>query len=245
VSLGLVDIAVGGLVGLPAVLQSKWFTRPANSASVERSWMPWVLWTIIALGVGIIALALVALLALLSPDHPKPSSAAVDALVIGLGGLVCLGPTLRLCGFGLLASPRTQALRSADLGRPLTGSERARMGIAISGMVLVVVGAFVATASKAGVGWALVASLASGVAFGIPVTITWAWQRGHPSQEPTPFVPPPSPTLIESVAVRPILVLRPTPSARWVTLVFCLILAGGVMGLGVRAWIINGHVDLL
>ena len=38
VGLGLVDIAVGGLVGLPAVLQSKWLSRPANSASGERSW---------------------------------------------------------------------------------------------------------------------------------------------------------------------------------------------------------------
>jgi hypothetical protein len=119
------------------------------------------------------------------------------------------------------------------------------MRVAISGIVLLVIGVFVATTSKAGVGWALVASLASGVAFGIPVSIMWAWQRGHPSQEPSPFVPPPSPTLIELVAVRPILVLRPTPSARWVTLVFCLILAGGVMGLGVRAWIISGHVDIL
>ena len=86
------------------------------------------------------------------------------------------------------------------------------MGVAISGIVLVAIGVFVATASKAGVGWALVASLASGVAFGIPVSIMWAWQRGHPSQDPTPFVPPSSPSLTESVAVRPILVLRPTPS---------------------------------
>jgi hypothetical protein len=244
VSLGLVDIAVGGLVGLPAVLQSKWFTRPANSASVERSWMPWVLWAIIALGIGIVALALVALLALLSSHHPKPSSAAVDALVIGLGGLVCLGPTLRLRGFGLLASPRTQALRSAELGRALTGSERTRMGIAISGMVLVVVGAFVATASKAGVGWALVTALTSGVVFGIAASLGWAWLRNHPSQDPVPFVPPPSSTSTWS-ALRPILTLRATASARWVTLVFCLVLAGGLIGLGVRGWIIYGHVDLV
>jgi len=91
VALGLVDIAVGGLVGLPAVLQPKWFTRPANSASVERSWMQWVLWAIIVLGIGIAALGLVALLALLIGHHSKPSSAAPDVLVIGLGGLFCLG----------------------------------------------------------------------------------------------------------------------------------------------------------
>jgi hypothetical protein len=244
VSLGLVDIAVGGLVGLPAVLQSKWFNRPANSASVERSWMPWVLWAIIGLGIGIIALAVIALLTLLSPHHPKPSSAAVDVLVIGLGGLICLGPTLRLRGFGLLASPRTPAPRSTALGRPLTSSERVRMGIAIGGMVLVVVGAFVATASKAGVGWALATALASGVVFGITASLGWAWLRGHPSQDPVPFIPPPSSTSTGS-AVSPILTLRATASARWVTLVFCLVLAGGLIALGVRDWIIYGHVDLL
>lgn len=119
------------------------------------------------------------------------------------------------------------------------------MRLAISGMVVLVVGVFVATASKAGVGWALVATLASAIAFGIPASIAWAWQRGHPSQEPTPFIPPPSSTLTESTAVRPILTLRATASARWVTLVFCLALAGGLIGLGVRGWIIYGHVDLL
>jgi hypothetical protein len=245
VSLGLVDIAVGGLVSLPAVLPSKWFARPAHSASVQRSWMPWVLWVIIGLGIGIVALGVVvALLALLSPHHAKTSSAATDVLVIGLGGLFCLGPALRLRGFDLLASHRTQALRSADLGRPLMGSERARMGISISGMVLVVVGAFVATTSKAGVGWALVTALASGVVFGVAASLGWAWLRGHPSQDPVPFVPPPSSTSTGS-AVRPILTLRATASARWVTLVFRLVLAGGLIGLGVRGWIIYGHVDLL
>jgi hypothetical protein len=119
------------------------------------------------------------------------------------------------------------------------------MQVAISGMVLLVVGVFVATASKASVGWAIIAALASAVAFGIPVSIAWAWQRGHPSQEPVPFVPPPSPTLTEPITVRPPLTLRPTPSARWVTALFVLTLAGGVMGLGFRAWIISGHVDLL
>jgi hypothetical protein len=62
VGLGLADIAVGGLWVCPAVLQSKWFTRPANSASAERSWMPWVLWAIIWLGMGFVVLGLVALL---------------------------------------------------------------------------------------------------------------------------------------------------------------------------------------
>jgi hypothetical protein len=41
---GAILIAVGGLVGLPTVLQSGRFTRPANRASIDRSWMPWVLW---------------------------------------------------------------------------------------------------------------------------------------------------------------------------------------------------------
>jgi hypothetical protein len=118
------------------------------------------------------------------------------------------------------------------------------MGIGITGMVLVVVGAFVATASKAGIGWAIVTALASGGAFGITASLGWAWLRGHPSQDPIPFVPPPSSTLTGS-AVKPILTLRATASARWVTLVFCLVLATGLIGLGVRGWIVYGHVDLL
>jgi hypothetical protein len=244
VALVVVDIAVGALVGLPAVIRSEWFTRPAHSASVRRSWMPWVLWAIIGLGIGIVALGMVGLLDLLSPHHPKTLTAAPGVGLIGLGGLVCLGPTLRLRGFGLLASPRTQALRSAKLGRPPTSSERARIGIAIGGMVLVVVGAFVATASKAGVGWALVTALASAGAFGVAASLWWAWLLEHPSQDPIPFVPPPTSTLTGS-AVRPILTLRATASARWVTLVFCLVLAGGLIGLGVRGWFVYGHVDLL
>jgi hypothetical protein len=196
------------------------------------------------LGIGICALGMVGLLALLNPHPPKTLTAAPAVLVIGLGGLVCLGPTLRLRGFGLLISRRTQAPRSAKLSRPLTSSERARMGIGITGMVLVVVGAFVATASKAGIGWAIVTALASGGAFGITASLGWAWLRGHPSQDPIPFVPPPSSTLTGS-AVKPILTLRATASARWVTLVFCLVLATGLIGLGVRGWIVYGHVDLL
>jgi hypothetical protein len=242
VALVLVDIAVGGLLGLPAVLQSGWFTRPGHRASVNRSWMPWVMWAIIVVGIGIVALGMVALLALLSPHHPKTLSAAPDALVIGLGGLICLGPTLRLRGFDLLASHRTQTLRSAEPGRRLTGSERARMGVAISGMVLVVVGAFMVTAGKAGVGWALVTALASAAAFGVAASLAWAWLRGHPSQDPVPFVPPPSSTSTGS-AVRPILTLRPTASARWVTLVFCLALAGGLMGVAIWNWM-NGRREI-
>ena len=203
VGLGLVDIAVGGLVGLPAVLQPGWFTRPANSVTVERSWMPWVLWAIIVLGIGIVALGLVALLALLIGHHPKASSAVADVLVIGLGGLICLGPTLRLRGFGLLASPGTQALRSAKLSRPLTSSERASMGIAISGMVLVAVGVFVVTAGKASVGWAIVAALASAVAVGIPVSIALARQRRNRSLALATAHPPPPPTLSGSMTLRP------------------------------------------
>jgi hypothetical protein len=235
VSLGLVDIAVGALVGLPAVLQSKWLARPTHPASVERSWMPQVLWAIIALGIGFVALGLVALVALLIGHHPKPLSAVVDVLVIALGGIICLGPTLRLRGFGLLASPRNQALRSATLGRPPTRSERARIGIAIGGMVLVVVGAFVATASKAGVGWALVTALASAGAFGVAASLWWAWLLEHPSQDPVPFVPPPSSTSTGS-AVRPTLTLRATASARWVTVLFSGSLAGGLLGVAIWNW---------
>jgi hypothetical protein len=103
-------------------------------------------------------------------------------------------------------------------------------------VVLLVVGVFVATASKAGVGWAIVAALATAVAFGIPVSIALARQRGRPSQEPTPFVPLPSPTLTEPIAVRPILTLRPTPSARCVTALFLLSLAGGLLGVAIWNW---------
>jgi hypothetical protein len=220
VALVVVDIAVGGLVGLPAVLQSGWFTRPANSASVNRSWMPWVLWAFIWLGIGIVALGMFALLALVIRHHPKPSSAAPDLLVIGLGGLICLGPTLRLRGFGLLTSRRTQAPRPAKLARPLTGSERAGTGIGISGMVLVVVGVFVVTASKAGVGWAIVAALASGIAFGIPVSIALARQRRNRSLALATAHPPPPPTLSGSMT------LRPTRFNRSVAPIILLAIAG-------------------
>ena len=203
VALGLVDIAVGGLVGLPAVLQSKWFTRPANSASVDRSWMPWVLWAIIWLGLGFVVLGLVALVALLIGHHPNPSSAVTDVLVIGLGGLICLGPTLRLRGFGLLTSRRTQAPTSAKLSGRQTRLERARTGVAISGMVLLVVGVFVVTASKAGGGWAIVAALGSEIAVGIPVSIALARQRRKRSLALATAHPPPPPTLSGSMTLAP------------------------------------------
>src|SRR5258708_14208036 len=103
---------------------------------------------------------------------------------MGLGGLAILGLTLRLHGFGLLISRRTQAPKSAKRSRPLPSSERARLGIEISGMVLVVVGGFVVTASKLGVGWALVAALASGVVFGVAASLGWSCLPGHSLQDP-------------------------------------------------------------
>ena len=118
------------------------------------------------------------------------------------------------------------------------------MLVVIAGMVLVIVGVFMVAASKVGIGWALLASLATGVAFGIPLSIAWAWQRGRPSQEPVAFVPPASPNLTSS-AVGPVLTLRPTGSARWVTLIFCLVIAGGLIGVGARNWITSGQADLL
>jgi len=51
------------------------------------------------------------------------------------------------------------------------------MLVAISGMVLVVVGVFVAPASTGSVGWAIVAALASAVAFGIAVSVALARQH--------------------------------------------------------------------
>jgi hypothetical protein len=134
--------------------------------------------------------------------------------------------------------------RSAKPSRPLASSERARMAIEITGMVLVVVGAFAVTTSPFGVGWALVTALASGVVFGVAANLGWASVRRQASQEPVPFVPPPSSTSTRSV-IRPVLTLRATASARWVTLVITLVLAGGLIGIGVRGWIISGHVDLL
>jgi hypothetical protein len=149
---GVFLIAVGALVALPAVVPSRWLTKHASPGSVEMSWLPWMLWAVLVLGIGIAVLGMIGLLDLLNPNHSKALTAAPAVLVVGLGGLVCLGPTLRLRGFGLLISRRTQAPRSAKFSRPLTSLERARMGIEISGMVLVVVGAFVVTIGKAG--WA-------------------------------------------------------------------------------------------
>jgi hypothetical protein len=203
VATGVFLIAVGGLVSLATVPQSGWFTRPAYPASVSRSRMPWVLWTIVVLGIGIVALGTVVILDLLSPHHPKTLTAAPGVFLIGLGGLVCLGPTLRLFGFGLSISQRTQAPRSAKLARRQTRSERARMQVAISGMVLLVVGVFVGTARKAGIGGAIVATLATAVAFGIPVSIAWARQRRDRSVPVGAAPPPPAPTLSGSMTIGP------------------------------------------
>ncbi len=232
---GVFLIAVGALVVLPAVVPSRWLTRHPSPGWVEMSWVLWLLWAVLVLAIGIAALGMIGLLDLLNPNHPKSLTAAPGLLVMGLGGLAILGPTLKLRGFGLSITGHPQAPRSAKPSRPLTSSERARMGIAISGMVLVVVGAFGATASKAGVGWALVTALASGIVFAVAAILGWAWLRGHPSQYPVPFVPPPSSTSTGS-AVRPILTLRATASARWVTLVFCLVLAGGLVGDAIWNW---------
>jgi hypothetical protein len=67
--------------------------------------------------------------------------------------------------------------------------KRAHVQVAIGGMVLLVAGVFVATASKASVGWAIVAALASAVAFGIPVTIALATQRRNRSFPPATALP--------------------------------------------------------
>jgi hypothetical protein len=67
------------------------------------------------------------------------------------------------------------------------------MQVAICGMVLLVVGVFVATASKAGVGWAIVAALGSAVACGIPVSIVLGTQRRNrslPLATALPSLPP-------------------------------------------------------
>jgi hypothetical protein len=68
------------------------------------------------------------------------------------------------------------------------------MQVAICGLVLLVVGVFVAAASKAGVGWAIVAALASAVAFGIPVSVALATQRRNRSLPEATAHPPPPPT---------------------------------------------------
>ena len=70
-------------------------------------------------------------------------------------------------------------------------------------MVLLVVGVFVAATSKAGVGWAFVAALASAVAFGIPVSIALLRQRRTRSLALATALPPPLPTLTGSMTLRP------------------------------------------
>jgi hypothetical protein len=70
-------------------------------------------------------------------------------------------------------------------------------------MVLLVVGVFLATASKAGVGWAIVAALASAIALGIPVSITLARQHRNRSLALATAHAPPPPTLSGSMTLRP------------------------------------------
>jgi hypothetical protein len=217
---GVFLIAVGGLVCLPAVLQPGWFTRPAHPSSVDRSWMLWVLWAIVVLGFGTVALGMVVLIDLLIPYHPKTASAAPGVFLIGLGGLFCLGPTLRLLGFGLSISRGNHAPRPPKLIRPQTGSQRALTRLVIGIMVLLLVAVIVGTARQAGIGAALIADLATAVAFGIPAGIAWARQRGNQSQGPTPVVPPPPPTLTGSITVRPI------PSYRWVAPLIFIAIGG-------------------
>src|SRR5260370_26284299 len=149
---GVFLIAVGALVVLPAVVPSRWLIRPASPGSVEMSWVLWMMWAVLVLGIGIVALGMIGFLDLLNLNHSRTLTAAPSLLVMGLGGLAILGPTLKLCGFGLLISRRTQAPRSAKLSRPLASSERARMGIPISRVVPVVVGRVLATPSQAGAG---------------------------------------------------------------------------------------------
>src|SRR5260370_38467821 len=72
---------------------------------------------------------------------------------------------------------RSALTRSAKLARPQTRSERARMQVAIGGIVLLAVGVFVATTSMAGVGRGIVAAGASALALAIPVSIVWGTKR--------------------------------------------------------------------
>jgi len=220
VALVIVDIAVGGLVGLPVVLQTGWFTRPASSATVDRSWMPWVLWAIVVLGIGIAALGVIALVDLLIPQHPKNATAAPGVVLIGLGALVCLGPTLRLHGFGLSITRHSQGPRSAKFSRPRSRSQRARMQLAVLFGVLGFFAVIIGAARRGDIGWGLVAGVAMAVAFGIPVGIAWAMRRGRQPQEPTPAVPPPPPTLTGSITV------RPTRFYRWGPPIIFLVMAG-------------------
>lgn len=102
---------------------------------------------------------------------------------------------------------RSALTSSAKLARPQTRSERARMQVAIGGMVLLVVGVFVATASKAGVGWAIVAALGSAVACGIPVSIVLGTQRRNRSL-PLASALPPLPPMEQELPLTPAMIDR-------------------------------------
>src|SRR5260370_3494573 len=147
---GVFLIAVGALVVLPAVVPSRWLIRPASPDSVEMSWVLWMIWAVLVLGIGIAALGMIGLLDLLNPNHSRTLSAVPSLLVMGLGGLAILGPTLKLRGFGLLISRRTQAPGSPQINRPPASPEVARVGIRVSGLVVVLGGVVVGTASQAG-----------------------------------------------------------------------------------------------
>src|SRR5260370_11713673 len=129
---GVFLIAVGALVVLPAVVPSRWLIRAASPGSVEMSWVLWMMWAVLVLGIGIVALGMIGFLDLLNPNHSRTLTAAPSLLVIGLGGLAILGPTLKLRGFGLLISRRTQAPRSPKLTPPLPLPHLPRLAISIT-----------------------------------------------------------------------------------------------------------------
>ena len=79
------------------------------------------------------------------------------------------------------------------------------MQVAICGVVLLVVGVFVATASKAGVGWAIVAALGSAVACGIPVSSVLGTQRRNRSL-PLSSALPPLPPMEQELPLTPAMI---------------------------------------
>lgn len=136
------------------------------------------------------------------------------------------------------ARRRTQASTSANVARPQTRSQRVWTLLLIGSGTLLFVAAFVGTIGKDSIGGALFTAVAATVAYAIPASIAWAWLRGHPSQEPTAFTLATTLTVNDSTAARPTLTLRAAASARWVPLAFCLALSGGLIGLGVRGWMV-------
>src|SRR5260370_9540198 len=124
---GVFLIAVGALVVLPAVVPSRWLIRAASPGSVEMSWVLWMIWAVLVLGIGIVALGMIAFLDLLNPNYCRTLTASPSLLVMGLAGLAILGPTLKLRGFGLLISRRAAAASNAELKPPPASSERVRL----------------------------------------------------------------------------------------------------------------------